>query len=553
MHFSFRQIWFFALGCVLALAPVFGANWFVSKQANLVADQHLERQAILAVQSAEQRFSELLGQLNQLESASPGSCTTRHLDRLQTATLAMPAVSVVTILDNDQQIVCSAPELSSNALQLFSEPTGILNGRAALSQARLIDTRLPGIVMELDGPQLRHAFFIPRQMLTFFFNRLDERTGVVMTLGEIILYSRDPASLSTGQGAQIDVSSLPIAEGSLRVQVSTDRNLIIASYDPIKHWVTVGAIFIGALVVLLVTRLVHYTPEQVGEIERAIDAGEFVPYYQPVIDVENGRLAGCEVLVRWVKPDGSIVSPGSFIALAEQTGLAVQMTRKLMEAVVNDLEAAYVGRPDLKVAINLFSQHFTNLDIIKDVETIFGTSGIAYSQLVLEITERAPLESVSQAKVIMRKLQGLGCRLALDDAGTGHGGLAYLQELGLDIVKIDKMFIDQLGKSRIGESITQTMTELAGQLDMDVVAEGVERVEQVAHLKKYGIRQAQGFLFAPALPAGQYLKLVEKLGTADPRGKVTSTQGDAEREAASVRAANTRQISQVDTATADAA
>jgi sensor c-di-GMP phosphodiesterase-like protein len=141
----------------------------------------------------------------------------------------------------------------------------------------------------------------------------------------------------------------------------------------------------------------------------------------------------------------------------------------------------------------------------------------------------------------MRKLQRLGCRLALDDAGTGHGGLAYLQELGLDIVKIDKMFIDQLGVSRTGESITHTLTDLAAQLDMDVVAEGVERIEQVAHLKRYGIRQAQGFLFAPALPAKQYLALVKKLGVAVPQKRKNDRPAEVKRKAATIRAA-ARQI-----------
>lgn len=541
MDFSLRQIWFFAFGCILALAPVLGANLLVSRQANLVADQHLERQAALAVENTQVRFGELIAQLRNLQSASGVGCSARDVQRMQAVTLSTPAVSLAATLSIDHQILCASPELEQKEIQLFREPASVFEPDVALTQVQLGGTRITGIMLELDGPQSKQVFFIPRQMLPHFFDRVDERTGLVLMLGDTVIYARDPATAQAAQRARIDVTSLPLADGAMRVQVSTDRNIISAAYEPIKHWVTVGAILIGALVVLLVTRLIHYTPERVNEIERAINAGEFVPYYQPVIDVVTGKLVGCEVLVRWIKPDGTMISPGSFIALAEQTGLAVQMTRKLMETVESDLSAVYADKPGLKVAINLFNQHFTNLDIIEDVEAIFGPSAITYSQVVLEITERAPLESMSQAKIIMRKLQGLGCRLALDDAGTGHGGLAYLQELGLDIVKIDKMFIDQLGKSRIGESITHTLTELASQLNMDVVAEGVERIEQVTHLKRYGIRQAQGYLFAPALPAAQYLELVKRLGVAEPHRKRSSAQQDAERKAATIRAA-ARQI-----------
>ncbi|MFK7792825.1 MAG: EAL domain-containing protein [Devosiaceae bacterium] len=542
MDLSLRQIGFFAIGCLLALTPVVGTNWLVNKQANAVADQHLQNQVMFARENAEMRFSELIEQLRNLSAADAGGCTQRDIERMQSLTLEGPAVSLVAMLDSNNIIICGTPATDATILQFFQEPTRIFDGDVTLAQVRLAETRTTGLLLQLNSVEPSPAVFIPRQMLPYFFDRLDERTGVVLTLGETVLFTRDPMIHSGAQARDFDVVSLPLGNESMRVQTSIDRQVILASYAPIARWATIGSIVLGALIVLLVTRLIRYTPAHINEIERAIEAGEFVPYYQPTIDIDSGKLVGCEVLVRWVKPDGTVVSPGAFIGLAEQTGLAVPMTRKLMQSVVDDLQEAYAGRPGLKVAINLFNQHFNSLDVINDVETIFGPSAITYSQVVLEITERAPLESLSKAKVIMRKLQGLGCRLALDDAGTGHGGLAYLQELGLDIVKIDKMFIDQLGKSRIGESITHTLTELAGQLDMDVVAEGIERIEQVTHLRRFGIRHAQGYLFAPALPAKQYLALVAKLGVAEPTRKLSSADAEASLKAATIREA-ARQIS----------
>lgn len=541
LKFDVRQLCLFAFGCILALAPVLGTHWLTGKRAELSADEHLDRQATLASQSVEAEFLALTDQLERLADAAGSGCSNLDIARMQAVTLETPAISAIAMLDFDRQILCISPDLGAEAFQLFREPTPVFEDAVTLAQVRILDTRLTGILLELRTETALHAVFVPRQMLPHFFDPAEATTGVTLSLGDTVLFSRDATTYEGASRADIEAKSLPLAGGSMRLQVSIDRNLVEASLAPIRNWAMVGSIIIGALIVILITRLIHHTPARVNQIERAINHGEFVPFYQPVIDIDSGKLVGCEVLVRWVKPDGTTVSPGAFIGLAEQTGLAIPMTRHLMQTVVEDLQKDYAERPGLKVAINLFNQHFTDLDIIHDLEDIFGPSTIAYNQVVLEITERAPLESLAQAKVIMRKLQRLGCRLALDDAGTGHGGLAYLQELGLDIVKIDKMFIDQLGKSRTGESITHTLTDLAHELDMDVVAEGVERIEQVAHLRRYGIRQAQGFLFAPALPANQYLALVKKLGVAE-TGKLASNRAqEAKRKAATIRAA-TEQI-----------
>lgn len=537
MNFDLRQLVLFLAGCALALLSVLGANVLVSRHADAYADQHLQEQLGLARQGSDAVIAGLIEELQSLAAVEGVACGLQQRVRMTEATVLNPAVSVAAVFTSERQPVCSVPEITATSLELIREPMDLGQHDVALSQVRVLATRMTGIMLELPHRGRLITVMVPRVILPHLFDAVDPTAGVVMSIGDAVLFSRDPQLLDSNDRTDIEVQSAASQFGPMRIQVSLDRKLVEASFATFRRWATGGAILAGAFMVLLITRLVQYTPKQINEIERAINNNEFVPFYQPVIDVTNGKLVGCEVLVRWIKPDGKMVSPGSFIGLAEQTGLAVPMTRSLMRTVVRDVEKAYAGRRGLKVAINLFSHHFTNLDIIQDVEEIFGPSDIAYSQIVLEITERAPLESVSQAKVIMRKLQRLGCRLALDDAGTGHGGLAYLQELGLDIVKIDKMFIDQLGKSHIGESITHTLTELAHDLDMDVVAEGVESVEQVEHLKRLGIRQAQGYLFAPALPAKQYLALVEKLGAAVSSDRKSDKQSEADRKAATLRAA----------------
>jgi sensor c-di-GMP phosphodiesterase-like protein len=268
------------------------------------------------------------------------------------------------------------------------------------------------------------------------------------------------------------------------------------------------AICILALAVLLPRR---ERDNPIAEIERAMKAGEFVPYFQPIVDIRSGRLRGAEVLIRWRKPDGNIVPPALFIPLAESSGLIIELTRALMRRCCREAGAVLGARPHLKIGFNLTAQHFANEDIVDDVRTIFRKSPIRLSQVVLEVTERQPIENLTETRRVIAALQGLGVKIAIDDVGTGHSGLSYMLKLGVDIIKIDKMFIDSLGTDRNSNTIIETLIDLAQNMRMDVIAEGVESFEQVLHLRELGIRAAQGFVFSPPLPCPAFLQLVETI------------------------------------------
>jgi sensor c-di-GMP phosphodiesterase-like protein len=249
----------------------------------------------------------------------------------------------------------------------------------------------------------------------------------------------------------------------------------------------------------------------IAELERALKAGEFVPYYQPVVDLVSGKLRGAEVLIRWRKSDGTIVSPAVFIPLAESSGIIVDMTRALMRRVCKEIGPAFAQRLHLKVSFNLAARHFEDETIVRDVREIFSRGPIRMSQLVLELTERQPIENLTETRRLIATLQGLGVRMAIDDVGTGHSGLSYILKLGVDIIKIDKMFIDAIGIERSSTTIIETLIDLAHNMRMDIIAEGVESFEQVVYLRDRGIRAAQGFVFAPALPGPAFLQLIEAI------------------------------------------
>jgi EAL domain-containing protein (putative c-di-GMP-specific phosphodiesterase class I) len=173
--------------------------------------------------------------------------------------------------------------------------------------------------------------------------------------------------------------------------------------------------------------------------------------------------------------------------------------------------AAYGDRPSLRLSFNLAAAHFADETIVRDVREIFGNSPIRFKQVVLEVTERQPLENLTETRRVIAALQGLGAIIAIDDVGTGHNGLSYMLKLGVDLIKIDKLFVDAIGTDSNSATIIETLIDLAHNMRMDIIAEGVESFEQVVCLRELGIRAAQGYVFAPPLPASSFLQLIEAI------------------------------------------
>jgi sensor c-di-GMP phosphodiesterase-like protein len=149
--------------------------------------------------------------------------------------------------------------------------------------------------------------------------------------------------------------------------------------------------------------------------------------------------------------------------------------------------------------------------VVHDVHAIFAHSELKLTQVLLEVTERDPLPDMDLARTIIAKFQEMGVRVALDDVGTGHGGMSYLLKLRVDVMKIDKLFIDALGAERLSTAIVDSLIDLAAHLNMEVIAEGVETFDQVEALRRRGVRSAQGYVFAPPLPGSSYRQLVEAM------------------------------------------
>lgn len=324
-------------------------------------------------------------------------------------------------------------------------------------------------------------------------------------------------SLIAEMGEDLIVARSMAGDVPLRVEAGIPFSRARAENAVLYTGFTVLACLIALMQLAATFSYVRRAQLPAFDLERAIRAHELKPYYQPVFDLRTGRMTGCEVLIRWIKPDGQIISPGAFIDYAEMTGLAIPMTLNLMEQVRDDLEDLCRETPGFKVSINLFEGHFRDGAVVEDIQSIFGGSGIRYRQLVFEITERQPLDDRDAVNRVVSAMHALGVRLAMDDAGTGHSNLAYLHTLGIDVIKIDKIFIDMIRDASVPVPVVDGLLAMARDMQIDVTAEGVETQDQAVYLRARGVESAQGYLFSPPVNAAAFLRMAWLLRAQDER------------------------------------
>ena len=247
-----------------------------------------------------------------------------------------------------------------------------------------------------------------------------------------------------------------------------------------------------------------------NDLRRALERDELRVHYQPLVDLATNRVVGIEALVRWEHPQRGLVSPAAFIPMAEQSGLIVPLGDWVLETACVQARAWREEHPDagLVVSVNLSGRQFAQPDLLGAVLGILRRTGLPPNALELEITESVAMEESEATLRTLRALREVGVRLVLDDFGTGYSSLAYLKQLPLDSIKLDRTFIADLGVHDANIPIVSAVVALAHGLGIDVVAEGIETLEQRALLESLGCDRGQGFLYAPPLPpeaAGLFL------------------------------------------------
>jgi diguanylate cyclase (GGDEF)-like protein/PAS domain S-box-containing protein len=239
-----------------------------------------------------------------------------------------------------------------------------------------------------------------------------------------------------------------------------------------------------------------------AELRRAVERGEFVLHYQPTISMHTGGVMGFEALIRWEHPRRGTMAPLEFVPVAEETGLINAIGRWVLGEACRQGREWQDLRPDLDltIAVNLSAAQFGDPHLVDDVAVMLAASQFEPSHLVLEITESAVMENTQRVVSCLNRMKAMGVRLAIDDFGTGYSSLGYLRTLPVDIVKIDKSFVERVGIEPEARGVVEAVVHLARTLQLETVAEGVETGEQAHHLARLGCDHVQGFHYSPPLP-----------------------------------------------------
>ncbi len=243
-----------------------------------------------------------------------------------------------------------------------------------------------------------------------------------------------------------------------------------------------------------------------AELRGAIDRNELVVFYQPIVEVHSGITRGAEALVRWEHPQRGMVLPDDFIPIAETNGVIIPLGQWVLGEACSEVQRwkqAGIVDESFYVTVNLSARHLQDPRVVEHVVAALRQSGLPAAALVLEVTETALIEDLDKTRATLGSLKKLGLRLAIDDFGTGYSSLSYLSAFPLDVIKIDKSFIDQLALTTGGPAMVRAVVELAQALGLQAVAEGVEEREQADALELLGCHLAQGFLFARPMRAGE--------------------------------------------------
>src|SRR6188472_4025269 len=247
-----------------------------------------------------------------------------------------------------------------------------------------------------------------------------------------------------------------------------------------------------------------------SELRRALDREEITIVYQPIIRLEDRSVAGFEALARWDHPKMGRMSPAEFISIAEEIGLIVDLGLFALERAARQLSVWQRGvrqRDPVFISVNVSSRQLLRHDLIHDLRTVLGRSGVVRGTLKLELTVSLVMENPEHAAQILTRIRELGAGLSLDDFGTGHSSLAYLQRFPFDTIKIDQSFVRTTSRGT-RPVILKSIIALAHDLGMEVVAEGAETDSDAVELYQLGCEYAQGFAFGEPMDAGAALRLL---------------------------------------------
>lgn len=249
--------------------------------------------------------------------------------------------------------------------------------------------------------------------------------------------------------------------------------------------------------------------KMINDLRHAIYNNEFTLFYQPIIDLNNGKIAGAEALIRWISPIKGMISPMEFIPLAEEFGLIHDIERWILKtAVTQKKQWEDMGYGDIKLSINISGKSVTRTGFVNEIKELLSEAKIQNDKIQFEVTETALMEDLNESTKVLREIKDMNVKIALDDFGTGYSSLTYLKKLPIDVVKLDRDFIRNISEMSEDEVVAKNIINLTHQLNFKIVAEGIETKEHLEFLKLNSCDYGQGYLFSKPITKEELEKIL---------------------------------------------
>lgn len=485
------------LGTVVVLAPTLLLSWHIAISQR---QGDLDRASALTLRRADAVYAEAASVLRSIAGTDFAPCSPAHIRRMLQLTLRSATVHAVAY-GADGFALCNGAGPISRPVPLNPfdsvQPDGIglvVNWRGWTSG------REANLIMVLGN----HRVLVDQRL--FYdepFAPTEAWTVVIRTHSGLVLKPSFETKPAAAPPEEAPMTSE--VQSAAWVVTATAPSIGFLSYLAfLGSRLVVLASSVALLLAAVSSWLLLARRSLRAELAHAVRNGEIIVHYQPVIELATGRSVGAEALVRWQRPDGQLVRPDLFIPLAEETGQIRAITNQVIETVVRDFDDVMAADPSVHVSINICAKDFASGRLGDVLRMALRNSRISPAQIWLEVTERS-LVDADGAGAALTELRQQGHVIAIDDFGTGYSSLSYLNQLSADILKIDKSFVETLGTQAATSQVTAHIIAMAQELNLVLVAEGVETEAQCDFLRKKRVQFAQGWLFAPALSLEAFL------------------------------------------------
>lgn len=366
------------------------------------------------------------------------------------------------------------PEVSYLAVQL-GHSVGVVHPDMPLSY---LDDDVPGVAVSVFGWSTKKPLMLRGDIPQELYERATG-PGVFSYKGSLVVVAKSNRN---------DLGALAILPPGQAENYALEAAKILI---PI-------ALVFGLLLSAVLVYVIRHRVSMPAMIRTALARRKFSLHYQPMIDLSTGKIVGAEALIRWDRGNASDIPTDRLIDAAEEAGLVPLITAHVMELLADDARAVMAVMPEFHFAVNLSASDLYRPSVLVEVTRLLEQTGIAPSNLVIEATERS-LVDVDRARENLRRLRDMGVRMAIDDFGTGYSSLAYLAQIQADFLKIDRLFVQALGTGSVTSQVAARIIEMGKDLNLAIVAEGIETKRQERLLKNLGVEFAQGYLYGHAM------------------------------------------------------